>query len=83
MKEAAWREHPVFRAQAGKQAANGEAGVAGALIENWHLSGPKNQRIDGVEREDQFSQGRKWGKGAPEVCKLTLNHVYTGRTLSN
>lgn len=54
----------IVMALAGKQAAKGETGVAEALIENWHLSGPKNQRKDGVGREDQSSQGRKLGKGS-------------------
>lgn len=37
---------------------------------NQRLSGPKNQRIERVESENQFSQGRKPGKKAPDVCKL-------------
>lgn len=74
----------IFMALAGKQAANGETGVVEALIENWHLSDLKNQRIDGVGHEDQSSQGRKLGKGSSRsLYTLTLNHVYMGRTWSN
>lgn len=40
------------------------------LTENQHLYGPRDQRIDRAESENQFSQGRQLGKGATDVCKL-------------
>lgn len=56
----------IFMALAGKQAANGVTRVAKALIENWHLSGPKM----GWDVKINPHEGESWGRGAPQVCEL-------------